>query len=311
MRESEFELIQRCFADSCSVRHPSVQLGIGDDASIHHLPPGQEWVVSTDTSVQGIHWPEDMPLQMAAKRAVASALSDLAAMGAEPVCAWLNVVGVDQAQIVAIGEGITAALDYFGVMLAGGDTVHGPVNSISVTVAGQLPVGEAMRRDRADAGDCVWLCGRVGFAAAGLQQWLQGEREGACVDAFVNIQPCLQEGIHLRRLGVRSCIDVSDGLLQDAEHLARASNVELELYLEALPDWKWLRQKAGEHAVNFALAGGEDYALLFTAPDTLCELKEIAVPVGRCLTGGEAGVVQVWWNGRMISPENTGYDHFA
>jgi len=311
MSEGEFDLIRQCFADQAGMRHPSVLLGIGDDASIHRLSADQEWVVTTDTSVQGVHWPEDMPLHTAAQRAVASALSDIAAMGAEAVCAWLNIICTERQYVHAAGKGVTAALDRFGVMLVGGDTVHGPVNSISVTVAGQLPAGTAMRRDRVAAGQRLWLCGRVGFAALGLQQWLQGGREGPGLDAFVNIQPRLQEGVQLRALGVRSCIDISDGLLQDARHLGRASNVALELHLDALPDWELLLQQAGEHATGFALSGGEDYALLFAAPDTLCGLEKIAVPIGRCLTEGEAGSVQVWCNGQTVESAGEGYDHFA
>ncbi len=311
MREGEFELIQHCFAGKAQVRHPSVLLGIGDDASIHALPAGQEWVVSTDTSVQGVHWPEDMPLQTAGKRAVASALSDLAAMGAEAVCAWLNVICSGRQQVHAMAEGVTHALETFGVMLAGGDTVHGPVNSISVTVAGYLPAGTAMRRDQVRAGQCLWLCGRVGFAALGLQQWLQGERNSAGVDAFVNIQPLLYAGKRLREAGVRSCIDISDGLLQDAGHLARASRVALELHLDALPAWNLLRQQAGERAAELALGGGEDYALLFAAPKDLPALEGIAVPIGRSLSRGEEGTVQVYCDGRIIESVDAGYDHFA
>ncbi|MDQ6996589.1 MAG: AIR synthase related protein, partial [Mariprofundus sp.] len=91
MREGEFDLIKRLFKHAGGSRKAFTRLGMGDDASIHHMQSDMELVVSTDSSVQGVHWPDDFPLNKAADKAVCSALSDLAAMGAAPVCAWLNV----------------------------------------------------------------------------------------------------------------------------------------------------------------------------------------------------------------------------
>lgn len=305
----EFELIRSRFIGQGGPAHAGSVLGIGDDASLHRLERGMELVISTDTSVAGVHWPDDFPLANAADRAVCAALSDLAAMGAAPLATWLNVMAIDSDAVETMAEGTTRALSRYGVELAGGDTCRAGVNALAVTVAGEVPQGMAMRRDRAVAGDTLWLAGRVGFSALGLQQWLAGDRQGMFVSRFETVEPLLQIGMRLREAGVRCCIDISDGLLQDAGHIATASGVAIAIDAEALPDWEHLCEAVGEQAaLRAAAAGGEDYALLFSAPATMTFPAEIAVAIGSCQAG--SGVTFRRY-GRPVTIDGGGFDHFG
>jgi len=302
----EFELIDRCFAGKGGRQHAFTRLGIGDDASIHQLEAGMELVVSTDTSLAGVHWPMDLPVAIAADRAVCAALSDLAAMGAEPLCCWLNVMAVNAESVEQMGVGATAALARYDVELAGGDTTRSPFDALAVTVAGQLPAGRAMRRDGAQSDDKIWLCGRVGLHASGLQQWLNNEKDGSFVSCFKMIEPLLDNGVRLREQGVRCCMDISDGLLQDAGHLARASGIGMDIELSLLPEWQQLADAFGEdRALHNAAHGGEDYALLFTAPAAMSFSD--ACMIGHCRM--QPGV-SLTLHGQPVEVEKAGYDHF-
>ncbi|MDQ6999717.1 MAG: thiamine-phosphate kinase, partial [Mariprofundus sp.] len=283
--------------------------GIGDDASIHRMQTDMELVVSTDSSVQGVHWPDDFPLDKAADRAVCAALSDLAAMGAEAVCAWLNVMAENSHAVESLGAGSTRALKRYDVELAGGDTCRSATNALSVTVAGQLPQGRAMRRDAAVSSDYIWLVGRVGVHSLGLQQWISGQKDGAFVTCFETVVPQLEAGVAVRKAGVSCCIDISDGLLQDAGHIAAASGTGMDIEMTSLPDWDELSQAVGEQsALQLIAHGGEDYALLFTAPADI-QLSDIpAVRIGRCRKGEG---VRLLLNGEKTDVHKTGFDHFA
>jgi len=306
----EFDLIEHAFRQRVPFVHALTRLPNGDDASIHAVPEGQEIVVSTDISMSGKHWPEDFPLNDAACRAVNASLSDLAAMGATPAWVWLGVMAISSGDADRMGQGVVKALKPLSIELAGGDTVRSPVNALSVTVAGLLPQGSGMRRDAARAGQDVWLCGRAGLAAHGLQQWRQGKRDGAHVPYFRDVTPLLSEGMRLRELGVTCCIDVSDGLLADAGHVADASGVALHLRLEKVREFSSLFQDVGEEeAIRLVSGGGEDYALLFTAaPERREALQAVASLIGQCREG--SGVLMTL-NGKKVSVSNRGYNHFA
>ena len=177
-------------------------MGNGDDASTHVIPDGFELVVSTDTAVEAVHWPQDIPLDIAGNRAINAALSDLAAMGATPAWLWLAVMAKDAASLSSMSEGIVQACLSHKVELAGGDTVRSSTNTINVTVGGLLPKGQAMLRTHAQVGDDVWLLGNTGLAAAGLKQWFEGTYQGCFVPHFQHIKPLYQQGIALDRKSV-------------------------------------------------------------------------------------------------------------
>ncbi len=305
----EFDLIQQAFRQGSPDPHPNTSVINGDDASVHAVPAGMELVVSTDSSIAGVHWPDTFPLDKAADRAVCAALSDLAAMGAEACWAWVSVMSSSRNDLMVIGKGVNAALSRYCVELSGGDTVSSPVNALSITVAGIVPKGCAMCRNRAGNGERVWMIGKAGFSSLGLKQWMAGMQDGCFKRYFAEVRPKLEQGIRLRDLGVRCCIDVSDGVLQDAGHITAASGVAMRLELSDFPDWEMLCRKVGEKdAVQAVVGGGEDYALIFTAPEGMDGLDSFATCIGRC-SSGEG--VEIRLNGKTLEGLRPGYDHFS
>jgi len=319
MSASEFDLIHACFRKEARIFSSMTRVGNGDDASVHAIPAGQQLVVSTDTAVVGVHWPHDFPVHLAADRAVCAALSDLAAMGAKAHWAWVSVMASDCHVLEAMGQGVTAALNRYDVELSGGDTVQSPMNALNITVSGLLPEHTAMQRNQAHVGDDVWLLGRLGFSALGLQDWFSGKRKGRFLASFENIVPQLSGGEVLRKLGVRCCMDVSDGLWQDAEHLCSASHVGMHIDLEQLPEWFNVVSAVGENdAMQAMLSGGEDYALLFTAPTYISGLSSLAVKIGVCVQAApvqgasvQGQNVVVSLRGQPVALKQRGFDHFG
>ena len=305
----EFQLISETFRGGIPIVDSGTVVGNGDDASVHQLPKGDELVVSTDMAVEGIHWPYGFPLQLAADKAVCAALSDLAAMGAEARWVWLAVACDDQEKFKAIGEGANAALKRHWVELAGGDTVRASQTSITVTVGGSVPKGKSMRRNQARKGDDIWIVGKAGFASLGLKQWQAEMEKGYFKRYFEEVKPKLEQGVKLRDLGVKCCIDISDGVLQDASHVVLDSSVGMILELSKFPGWDILCHKVGEKsAINAVVSGGEDYALLFTAPAGMGWLDSFATKVGVCTDGID---VEIQLNGTTLEGLHSGYDHFG
>ncbi len=310
----EFGLIRELFAGKAGRvggHGAFTRLGIGDDGSLHRWRDGFELAVSADAAIEGVHWPADFPLETAADKAACAALSDLAAMGARPLTCWLTAMARDRASLAAMAAGVERALRRHRVELAGGDTSRAPVNALSLTVAGEVPEGEAMLRGNARPGQSLWLAGRVGLHALGLREWMAGAKQGGFVPYFQEVQPLLEVGQRLRELGVRCCIDVSDGLVQDAAHVSETSGVTLEIEAARLPGWDLLRERAGERAALEALlAVGEDYALLFTADEGMNVPEGLACPIWRVLEAGERRV-RTLLNGEVLESSFAGYDHFA
>ena len=310
----EFAAISRLFQQRTPFKHPSTQVGNGDDASTHAIPDGFELVVSTDTAVEAVHWPQDMPLDIAGGRAINAALSDLAAMGATPAWLWLAIMAKDAANLSSMSDGIVQACLMHNVELAGGDTVRSSTNSINVTVGGLLPKGHAMLRSHAQVGDDVWLLGNTGLAAAGLKQWFQGEKNGCFVPHFQHIKPLYNQGITLRKLGIRCCIDISDGLLQDAGHIAKGSTLGIHIDLAHIQNLACYQQLlphfTEETCLKKVLSGGEDYALLCTAPASKRQaLQSIdAQHIGTCVQGEGVHLIH---EGKIVDYNIKGYDHFA
>lgn len=305
----EFDLIQMAFRIGSPNPHPSTSVLNGDDASVHEIPTGMEIVVSTDSSISGVHWPDNFPLDKAADRAVCAALSDLAAMGAEACWAWVSVMSSSSDDLIRLGEGVNAALSRYSIELAGGDTAYSSVNALSVTVGGMVPKGKAMQRNKAKKGDRVWIIGKAGFSSLGLKQWMADMEEGYFKRYFETIKPKLEQGVRLRELGIRCCIDVSDGVLQDAGHIAKASGVSMKLELSNFTGWNILCHKVGEKsAVKAVVGGGEDYALLFTAPEGMGWLDSFATCIGSCSDGTG---VEILLDGEAVKGVDPGYNHFA
>jgi len=306
MKKGEFQLIDQCFRQAVSYRHALTLLGNGDDASVHQLPEGQAMVVSTDMAVAGVHWPHDLAVDLAAYRALVAAVSDLAAMGAEPAWCWLTVMAADADSIAAMAKGAARALNTYHMELAGGDTVHADMAALNACVAGLLPKHTAMHRSGAKPGDILYCSGALGLAACGLSAYLQDGQQHHYWDAWLTPRAHLDEGRFLREAGITCCIDVSDGLVQDAQHLATDSAVHISIQLERVPGFACLSEVDAARAPAWVLQGGEDYVLLFTAAPNL------ALPDWACAIGSiEAGKgLDVFLHGQAFQCQQHGYQHF-
>ena len=268
---SEFELIYRYFAALGA--GPNVDLSVGDDCAILTLDPGERLATSMDTMVEGVHFPADTFPEDIAFRAVSAAASDLAAMGARPVgmTLALTLPEADEFWANAFSQGVAQAVSEYQLPLVGGDITRGPL-TITVQVMGAVPAGQALLRQGARAGDGVYVSGTLGDAAAGLaflqDQW---RTDPAAAEYLLQRyhRPTARLALGRQLLGrATAAIDISDGLLQDAGHIAAASGVCLQLESEALPLSEALQEcDDSEKALIWALSGGEDYELCFTLPE--------------------------------------------
>ncbi len=316
---SEFDLIRQYFTRPT----PSALLGVGDDAALLQVSPGMELAVSVDMLVEGRHFaPQDGPGTVGHK-SLAVNLSDMAAMGAKPRWATLALAlpAADEKWLRGFAGGFFGLAGKFGVDLVGGDTTRGPLN-ICIQIMGEVPAGQALRRDGAKVGDEIWVSGALGTAALALA-FRQGRVEleqmeaAACLPALYVPQPRVELGLSLRGIAT-SAIDVSDGLLADLGHILEQSGVGAEIHFEALPLHEVTRRHIGlDVAKSCVLAGGDDYELCFSAPaarhaELLALANKLALPltcIGLIAEG--AGLAVMDGKGNPMSLEVKGFDHFA
>ena len=289
----EFDLIERIRRRAPG--RDDVILGIGDDAAIVQVPPGKQLVIAADTINRGIHFPDNTAPADIGWKSLAVNLSDLASMGAEP--AWctlsLSLPTGDAAWVDAFLDGFLELAALHRVALIGGDTTRGPL-SVSVTVHGFVEPGRALLRSGAREGDDVWVTGTLGEATAALTQW----QAGAIVDPILRMRldrptPRLATAARIADIA-HACIDVSDGLLADLQHICSASRVGAEVELEtlpALPELVAAFEPQRRQAIQST--GGDDYELCFTASSSARdEIARIAIEtdtpitrVGRIVAG--------------------------
>lgn len=313
---SEFALINRYF--DRPLGHTA--LGIGDDAAILQPREGHELVASTDTLVEDVHFFAAADPDKLGHKALAVNLSDLAAMAAEPRWALLALTlpDADERWVEQFTKGFFRLAREHAVDLVGGDTTRGP-RSITVTVLGETPAGEAIRRSGARAGDDIWVSGTLGEAALGLQTvtdhiTLPENLARRCLTKLHTPLPRVALGCALR--GIASAmIDVSDGLLADLGHIARASRLAADVSLAALP-LPMTDQLDRERRYDAGLAGGDDYELCFcAAPQERDRVERLAdrlqLPLTRIgvMTPGE-GVRVIGPDGALYQPRRIGFDHF-
>tara|TARA_R110000868_G_scaffold10156_7_gene49647 strand:+ start:2195 stop:3163 length:969 start_codon:yes stop_codon:yes gene_type:complete len=302
--------------------HPAA-LDLADDAAVLTPAPGCQIVVASDMLVAGVHFLETDPPEVAAERALRSNLSDLAAMGAEPLgylssIAW--PAGVTQAWRDGFVDGLASAQDRFGLALLGGDTTSGPGPfTISLTLLGQVPSGSALLRRGARAGDDVWVSGTIGDARLGLEISRGAlAADAVLLERYRRPSPRLELGVALRGLA-SACLDVSDGLIADAGHIAAVSWVRLELQAGQIPlspqSRRWLQEAPGANLVTL-VTGGDDYELLFCArQDCRASIERLGREIGLVLTrvglvADGAGVALLGEDGEPLETGAGGFTHF-
>jgi thiamine-monophosphate kinase len=313
----EFDLIRKYF--TWPATRQDVILGVGDDAALLRVPADQELVVCVDTLVAGVHFPLDTPGGAVGHKALAVNLSDLAAMGATPAWATLalSLPEADEGWVEAFSKGFHELATRYAVDLVGGDTTRGPL-SVSVQVMGLVPRGQALRRAGARVGEGIYVTGTLGDAALGLQRWDQrGRGEAATewlVERLTHPSPRVETGLALRGQA-RCAIDISDGLLGDLGHVLEASGVGATLHLSELPLSDAFRAGCGDGPDwNLALAGGDDYELLFTLPQGVAGLLGTFVPTPFTRIGtidAEPGLRVLDTEGRPFAIPKPGYQHFT
>ncbi|HZT62058.1 MAG TPA: thiamine-phosphate kinase [Burkholderiales bacterium] len=317
---TEFEIIRRYFARPAR----TALLGVGDDCALVRTRAGTTLAVSTDMMIAGTHFFADAEADTLGHKALAVNLSDLAAMGAHPRWALLALAlpRANGKWIAAFARGFLRLARRFGAELIGGDTTRGPL-AICVTVIGEVPRQLALRRDAARAGDDIWVSGATGEAALGLAHLegrvgLEGKARQACLERLHAPEPRVALGLRLRGLA-HSAIDVSDGLLADLGHIARASGVAAELRWEDIPRAPAIAS-CGNAALakRCVLAGGDDYELVFTAPASLRsrivaagkKARVLVTAIGTVVAGKPAVRVRDA-RGKPVTTSRAGFDHFA
>ena len=315
---TEFDLIRRYFTRAT----PGALLGVGDDAALLQVSEGNVLAVSSDMLVSGTHFFPDADPFFLGHKTLAVNLSDMAAMGAIPRWATLAITlpSADDAWLEKFSAGFFALAQQYGVELVGGDTTRGPLN-LCVTIMGEVPAGQALRRSGAQVEDEVWVSGTLGDAALALAH-LQGRIKlsaaeyAACAPALHQPQPRVALGLALHGIA-HSAIDISDGLLADLGHILDASRVAARLDFSALPISSVLRGHLQQPLVKqCVLSGGDDYELCFTASGARhVELLDIAARlelpltcIGKIVAG--LGCLVHDAAGDPLNVEASGYDHF-
>jgi thiamine-monophosphate kinase len=341
---TEFELIERYFTR----RGDSALLGNGDDCAIIAPSPGNAFAVTTDTLIEGRHFLPTLDPFKLGRRVVNVNFSDLAAMGAAPRYALLSLTlpQIDEPWIAQFSAGLWSVLEEYKVELIGGNTTKGPL-AVAMTAFGELPPGAALKRSGACVGDELWVSGPLGdagwalYALTGAEFKVTPEQiaKYECPEARVSL------GLALRGIAT-SCIDISDGLLSEARHIASASDVSVEIDIAAIPTglmhvsresmwnvakalvpltaermqsamWPEMLDHLAQHCL---LSTGDAYELLFTAPadqhETIAAiLKRENLPgacIGRVTIADAANPVRVLdAQSRVMDIEVKGWDHFA
>ena len=319
---TEFELIERYFTR----RRGSALVGNGDDCAVIAPSPGNAFAVTTDTLIEGRHFLPTLDPYKLGGRVVNVNFSDLAAMGALPRYALLSLTlpKIDEPWISRFSEGLWAALDDYNVELIGGNTTRGAL-AMAMTAFGELPPGAALLRSGARAGDELWVSGPLGDAGWALYCMIgdiRAEATNAQIAKYESPHARVALGVALRGIA-SSCIDISDGLLSEAAHLARASGVAIDIDFAAVPTGLGHALRDGQHAArarHCLLSTGDAYELLFTAPlarhdavqRLLLDEGLAGACIGRVLPSREADSVRVLdAESRVMNVNSSGWDHFA
>ncbi len=313
----EFDLIARYFTRPAR----NAVLGVGDDCALLAVPAGRQLAVSSDMLVEGRHFLPGADAGKLGHKALAVNLSDLAAMGAQPLAFTLALAlpAIDADWLEGFSTGLFALADEHLIDLIGGDTTKGPLN-ICITVLGLVPPGLALRRDAAQAGDALWVSGTPGDARLALGhlrgEWSLAADDLAAVRARMD-QPAARVALGQALRGIaHAAIDISDGLLGDLGHVLRASRVGACIEADRIPASRVVQAQPIARRRACQLAGGDDDELLFTAPvhrreAVLAAAGEAQTPVA-CIGRITAapGVTLLDAQGHEVPAHYAAFDHF-
>ncbi|MGD9117807.1 MAG: thiamine-phosphate kinase [Dehalococcoidia bacterium] len=296
-------------------------IGIGDDAAAWQGDDSIQ-LASVDSFIQDVHftletttWPD------VGGKALAVNLSDIAAMGGVPRYALVSLALPDDSEVedvAALYNGMLKLGKQYGVAIAGGDISRAPLVAINITILGSSPTQKILTRSSAKVGDIVAVTGNLGAAAAGMallkkERHLDEETESRLKDAFLHPTPRLAEGLLLAEQGVKTAIDISDGLVADLNRICQASGVGALIEVGRVPIESAVKTAFSDEALELALSGGEDYELLFTASKEIIERvkKAASVPVTTIgeITAGK-GVSLVDKEGKPFELKKAGWEHF-
>lgn len=325
---NEFDIIKNYFTD-IGPSGSGVLIGIGDDCALLQLDPSQQLVVSVDNLLIDRHFDANVPVADLAFKAVSVSVSDIASMGAKPrwVTLSLSLPKADKQWLSEFSRGLTEALDYYDIALVGGNITQGPIN-IATQLLGSVEPGKAIRRDRAQAGDLIFVTGYLGEAAFGLRlhqnaldlPGLSDDDKARLLAAWYKPRACPDLGQRLVDVA-NACIDISDGLVSDLQHILSASNVGARLQLSDIPMHPSLHAALQhdpeqlQRAFELSVTGGEDYQLCFTAAaankDAVQAISEFTgIPI-RCIgMVEEQRGMRVFYENALLNLNNEGYRHF-
>jgi len=310
MALSEFGLIARFFTQP--LKNAVNQLGIGDDCALLSIPAGYQLAVTTDTMVEKVHFFPDVSPYDLGHKLLAVNLSDLASMGAQPVAVTLALTlpCINEAWLTDFSAGFLALAKKHNVDLIGGDTTQGHL-TLTVQAFGLVPKACALLRSTAQIGDWIYVTGTLGDAGLGLkiQQGYVCDNPTEALLQFNQPQPCVAEGLAIRPFA-HACIDISDGLAADLEHILEKSAVGATLDYDLLPlsapVQRYIEQ-TGDWALP--LTAGDDYQLCFTISPENAPLLPIAChKIGQI--EAESGL-RIQRMQQIITLQATGYEHFS
>lgn len=305
----EFDAIRATLA-----RLGDTSRGVGDDAAVVDVPVGQRLVISTDTSVENVHFRRAwLSADEIAYRACAAAISDLAAMGAAPLAMTtaFTLPADWREQTMALADGTAQISRHTGMPVVGGDVSDGVILAISVTVVGTVDPARLLPRSGAREGDLLFVTGQLGGPLLALEAFERGVKPSPHHrERFVHPSPRLREGQWLAMHGATAAIDISDGVVADAAHLAAASRACVEIDLDQLPT-------IDGASTDDASRSGEEYELLVAGPaslDTAAFERQFGLPltkIGRIMPVGPEGPRVIARDHGIEVPAPNGHDHFA
>jgi thiamine-monophosphate kinase len=319
---SEFTLIQRYFATQ-SLHRSDVILGIGDDCALLEISPGESLAATVDMLVAGTHFLPDADPEGIGHKALAVNLSDLAAMGALPAWATLalSLPEADEFWLDSFCRGLFELAKRFQVQLVGGDVTRGPL-TISIQAYGFVPADKALRRDGAHPGDIICVTGTLGDAGLALAAATGKLTVPTHYQSYLRTRlerplPRIAQGLALRGLA-SAAIDISDGLVQDVEHILACSQVGACLNVDQLPRSTALTDCLDtDAAIQLSLSSGDDYELCFSVPSQhLDQVRTLAANWNCRYT--EIGIIESEFglrfrrdDGEVFPMQIRGYDHFG